>query len=712
VQSGNKQVTLADQQYADLQLLRQGILEIDALIDEKIQAAIDRDSPEAMEKLEAALDMEININEAYAAVEAYLVEPAPELRQQVADAEADFEQFEAQYRGTTLSVDEEQWLEQIDKDFAEFKQAGDEIMDLQDQKLVLEEELLGQITQMDQILDEQVQPLIQAEATKAAEDATRSAGFARLAVLIMGAFILVLGSGAAIIISRMISVPITKMADTASRLAGGDVEQIIEVSSNDEVGVLADAFGQMIAYQQEMAEAANRLAEGDLTADITPQSEKDALGNAFSRMIVNLRNLIGQVQQSAGQVANASQQLNVSSAQSSQAGQQVATTIQQVAQGTSQQTQAVTGATSSIEQISHAAEGIARGSQDQAQSVQQTSDLIDEMATIVGLVGQVSDTVTKANVKVTQAAGDGATTITQTSQGMEAIRSRTAVTAEKIKEMGARSKEIDRIIETIDNIADKTDMLALNAAVEAARAGEAGRGFAVVADQVRKLSEDSKVATRDIANLIEGVQDTINETVTAMHSTTVEVDNGVKLTQNTTQSLQDILQAAEEAAGQAERIDQAVTQLKQKNQGVVTAIEAVGVVVEENTAVAEEMAANSQEVTGAMEGVAGIAEENSASAEEVSALAEEMSAQAEEVVASVEELSALAEELHTSVAQFRVDETVRIERDREQPRAQTTAGHQDAVHQDGGHEPQPVTAPMSADPQHDGHGEDETPLAI
>jgi methyl-accepting chemotaxis protein len=275
---------------------------------------------------------------------------------------------------------------------------------------------------------------------------------------------------------------------------------------------------------------------------------------------------------------------------------------------------------------------------------------------------------------------------------MEAIRNRTAVTAEKIKEMGARSKEIDRIIETIDNIADKTDMLALNAAVEAARAGEAGRGFAVVADQVRKLSEDSKVATRDIANLIEGVQGTINEAVTAMHSTTVEVDNGVKLTQNTTQSLQDILQAAKEAAGQAERIDQAVTQLKQKSQGVVTAIEAVSVVVEENTAVAEEMAANSQEVTAAMEGVAGIAEENSASAEEVSALAEEMSAQAEEVVASAEELSALAEELHTSVAQFRVDETIRIER--EQPRRK----------------PQLVAAPVGS--QHNGHSEDETPLAM
>jgi methyl-accepting chemotaxis protein len=221
--------------------------------------------------------------------------------------------------------------------------------------------------------------------------------------------------------------------------------------------------------------------------------------------------------------------------------------------------------------------------------------------------------------------------------------------------MGNRSKEIGRIVETIDDIADKTDMLALNAAVEAARAGEHGRGFAVVADQVRKLSEDSKNATRDINELIERVQEAINEAIAAMASTATEVDHGTKLAGDTTQSLQDILQAAEEAANLAERIDQAVAQLKQKSEGVVAAIESVSTVVEENTSAAEEMAANSQEITTAMEGVASIAEENSASAEEVSASAEEMSSQAEEVVASAEELAALAEQLREATARFRVD---------------------------------------------------------
>jgi methyl-accepting chemotaxis protein len=238
---------------------------------------------------------------------------------------------------------------------------------------------------------------------------------------------------------------------------------------------------------------------------------------------------------------------------------------------------------------------------------------------------------------------------------MTTIRSRTTTAVEKVKEMNTRSKEIGRIVETIDEIADKTDMLALNAAVEAARAGEHGRGFAVVADQVRKLSEDSKKATGDVNELIERVQDTVNEAITAMESTAKEVDNGTQLAGDTAQSLQEIMQAAEEAATMADQISQSVGQLKQKSEGVVGAVESVSTVVEENTASAEQMAANSQEVMEAMEGVAGIAEENSASIEEVSASAEEMSAQVEEVVASAEELSALAEELREATTRFRVN---------------------------------------------------------
>jgi signal transduction histidine kinase len=97
-------------------------------------------------------------------------------------------------------------------------------------------------------------------------------------------------------ISRNIAGVARQVAEAADGLSRGELDQRIEVASNDELGQMALSFRSMIVYQQDMARVANAIAQGDLTQNVEPKSGADLLGNAFRRMSDNLRQLVSELQ--------------------------------------------------------------------------------------------------------------------------------------------------------------------------------------------------------------------------------------------------------------------------------------------------------------------------------------------------------------------------------------------------------------------------------
>jgi methyl-accepting chemotaxis protein len=451
----------------------------------------------------------------------------------------------------------------------------------------------------------------------------------------------------------IVGAPLKSLAKTSEAMAAGDVEQKITVKSNDEIGTLAQAYSKVVDYMKEMAAVSQRMASGDLTADVKPRSEKDALGKAFAQLTVQQRQLIDKVKTSAASVSAASQQLTKAAEQTAQATQQITSTIQQVARGASEQSNSLQQTTGSVEQLTTAIDQITEGSQEQAKGVEEATRVVKKVSTAIEGVSVNALAGATEWESTAVSAREGARKTHETVAGMDKIRKAMDAVSLRVTDLGARSGEIGNIVATIDDIAAQTNLLALNAAIEAARAGEQGRGFAVVADEVRKLAERSSMATKEIAGLVNGIQAGVREAVNAMQQGSKEVEVGYKLAADAGVSLDDILARSQVVGKQVAGISVGSQALKNLSHEMVEAIDRISRMVEQNAAATEEMTASSSVVSKTIGATAAVAEENSASSEEVSASVEEMSAQAQESLAAAQSLTNMSEELEQAVAVFR-----------------------------------------------------------
>jgi methyl-accepting chemotaxis protein len=471
---------------------------------------------------------------------------------------------------------------------------------------------------------------------------------------------IVLGAAAlaALMLAHSVTAPIEVVIDQASRVAEGDLSELdgADLSGRGDLARLTETFAGICRYMEELAALADRVAAGDLTPEVRARSDQDSLARAFKYMIERLRKTVAELNKAAASVAESAAAVNGAAAQSEINSTQIAQTIAQVAAGAADQARASTDTSMAMIELGQVIEQVGYGAAQTAESVEAQADAIGQMAQAIREAATASDEVNAAGAAAGKAADNGAATVRESASGMARIKKAVDTSEIVVASLGAKGTQIGAIVETIDEIADQTNLLALNAAIEAARAGEQGKGFAVVADEVRKLAERSRVATKEIAALIAEVQRGTAEAVATMQVGAREVESGSTLAERSAAALEEIARAVAASNAAVARITSAVEAMDAASSNVVSASDTIAAIAQSTNAAATSMNSSALRVNEAIESIAAISEENSASAEQVAVATQQLNEQAQGVVASASSLTGMADSLRRLVARWRLPE--------------------------------------------------------
>lgn len=374
----------------------------------------------------------------------------------------------------------------------------------------------------------------------------------------MGAvgILLVLACVVILVLNRTIISPILSLASFSRSVAAGNLETPISSAYQSEFSVLRNAMVSMLeSLKEKMREADNRTTEARISAENAEQAQhtaEEATRKAESARTEGMR--------------DAAQRLS----------------------------QVVAALTAALGSLAARVDETSEGVETQTHRIAETASAVEELSASVLEIAKNAETTANLSEDSRHAAEQGSQQFTTVLQDVSAIHKDFQTACDSVDDLSNKADAIGAIAQTIEDIADQTNLLALNAAIEAARAGEAGRGFAVVADEVRKLAEKTMTATREVGQSIDSIQQAVRGTLGSMGSTKEVLEKSIQEVNKAESLLGTIVSLAMESSDQVRAIATASEQQSAATGEINASVSAVSSIAE-GTATAMQEAANAVE---------------------------------------------------------------------------------------------------------------------